>query len=105
YGAGLAAQLGCAVEQIDRRGQSLRIATPHGTIATRAAIIALPSDIVAAKPDLFLPALPEKTEAASGLPLGLADKLFLSLTEPEQFAKDSRCWGGTDRSAIAAYHL
>ena len=47
----------------------------------------------------------EKTEAAAGLPLGLADKLFLSLDEPEQFEKDSRCWGDTDRTATAAYHL
>jgi len=105
HGAGLPARLGCAVERIDRRGARLRIETPQGAIAAGAAILTLPSDIVAAKPDLFLPALPEKAEAASGLPLGLADKLFLSLSAPEQFAKDSRCWGGTDRAAIAAYHL
>jgi len=105
YGAGLPARLGCAVERIDRRGQHLRIETAQGAIVASAAIVTLPSDVVAARPELFLPALPEKIEAAAGLPLGLADKLFLSLAEPEQFEKDSRCWGETDRTATAAYHL
>jgi monoamine oxidase len=49
--------------------------------------------------------LPEKTEAAAGLPLGLADKLFLSLEGAEQFEKESRAFGAADRTATAAYHL
>jgi len=54
---------------------------------------------------LFVPALPEKTQAARGLPLGLADKLFLSLERAEEFEKDSRLFGATDQSATATYHL
>jgi len=105
YGAGLPTRLGCPVERIDRRGRRLRLETPDGPIVADAAIVTLPSDVIAAKPSLFLPALPDKTEAAAGLPLGLADKLFLSLAEPEQFEKDSRCFGRTDRAGTAAYHL
>jgi monoamine oxidase len=54
---------------------------------------------------LFSPGLSEKTEAAQGLPLGLADKLFLSLADPEEFEKDSRMFGATDRTATATYHF
>jgi monoamine oxidase len=105
YGAGLPAQLGCAVRRIDRRGARPRVETDQGTLVADAVVVTLPSNVLAAAPDFFLPALPAKTEAAANLPLGLADKLFISLADPEQFEKDSRCWGNTDRTATAAYHL
>ncbi len=54
---------------------------------------------------LFSPALPQKAEAAAGLPLGFADKLFLSLEGAEDFEADSRLFGRTDRTAIGSYHL
>src|SRR5690606_33422653 len=53
----------------------------------------------------FTPKLPDKTEAARGLPLGLADKLFLSLRDAEEFPPGSRLFGKTDSSATATYHL
>ena len=65
----------------------------------------MPSAIIAEKEFLFTPALPEKTEAAAGLPLGLADKLFLSLADAEEFEPDSRLYGRTDRAATASYNL
>ena len=54
---------------------------------------------------MFLPALPEKTAAAAGLPLGLADKLFLSLASAEEFEKESRAFGDGGRTATAAYQF
>ena len=54
---------------------------------------------------LFSPALPEKTEAARGLPLGLDDKLFLSLENAEEFEADTRIFGNTDGPTIAMYHM
>ena len=54
---------------------------------------------------LFAPELPEKIEAAAGLPLGLADKLFLSLSNADEFEKDSRLFGRTDRSRTGVYHF
>src|SRR5690606_10315481 len=44
-------------------------------------------------------------QAAANLPLGLADKLFIALDHAEEFEKDSRLFGRTDRSATAVYHL
>ena len=49
----------------------------------------------------FTPALPAKIAAAEALPLGLDDKLFLSLDEAEEFDKDVRMFGRTDRAATA----
>ena len=105
YGAGLPAELGCVVKQIDRRGKRLVIETSAGAMTASAVIITLPSNVIARAESLFLPALPDKVAAASGLPLGLADKLFLSLSDAEEFHTESRVFGRTDTVATAAYHF
>ena len=112
YGATIAASgqeltmaLDCPVRRIDHSGQRLKIETAQGAITADRAIVTLPSAILAESERLFTPALPEKTQAAHGLPLGLADKLFLSLTDAEEFDQDTRLFGATDRTAVAAYHL
>jgi len=97
--------LGTAVERIDRSGRTLRIETGRGAIAARRAIVTLPTNIVAAREDLFHPALPEKTEAASALPLGLADKLYLTLEHAEEFGRDTRLFGRIDTRDTATYTL
>jgi monoamine oxidase len=105
YGAGLPAKLGCKATTIDHSGRRLKVETSQGAIVADAVIVALPSSLLAEQTDLFHPTLPEKTEAAAGLPLGLADKLFLSLSNAEEFDKDGRCFGHTDRTETAAYHM
>ena len=79
--------------------------TSQGIVAADQAIVTLPSTVLAESEKLFSPGLLEKTEAAQELPLGLADKLFLSLADPEEFEKDSRMFGATDRTATATYHF
>ena len=105
YGASLRTVLDCPVLQIDHGGKRLKIETARGAITADQAIIALPTSIIGDKEYLFSPALPQKTEAARGLPLGLNDKLFLSLEKAEEFDKDTRIFGGTDRAEIAMYHM
>ena len=78
YGAGLPVVLDCPVRRIDHTGKRLGIDTAKGTIAADHAIVTLPTAALT-EPGLFSPALPQKIEAAAGLPLGFADKLFLSL--------------------------
>jgi monoamine oxidase len=101
----LPAELNCQVLRIDRRGKQLRVETTKGSIGARAAIVTLPSNLLAEQPDLFLPALADKTQAAADLPLGLADKLFLSLADPEPFEVEGRAFGAQSRTATAAYHF
>jgi len=104
-GANLPVVLDCPVLRIDHSGKRLKIETAQGTIIADQAIVTLPSAILAETEALFTSALPEKTRAAQGLPLGLTDKLFLSLESAEEFDKDSRLFGATDRTATATYHF
>jgi monoamine oxidase len=104
-GANLALALDCPVQRIDHSGKRLKIETAKGHINADQAIITLPTALLAEADKLFVPHLPEKTQAAQSLPLGLADKLFLSLEDAEEFEADSRIFGATDRTATAAYHF
>ena len=104
-GEDLPVALDCPVRRIDHSGKRLKIETAKGIVTADQAIVTLPSAVLAEVEQLFAPALPEKTRAARGLPLGLADKLFLSLERAEEFDADSRLFGATDRTATAAYHL
>src|SRR5215510_13593696 len=97
--------LGQPVRLIDRSGRRLRVETAGGAITADSAIVTVPSGLLAEERLLFAPPLPEKTEAAAGLPLGLADKLFLSLSEADEFDKDSRLFGRPDRHGTATYHM
>jgi len=104
-GADLPHVLDCRVTGIDHRGRRLKIATDKGTIAADQAIIAIPSSLLAKELIAFTPALPQKTQAAQGLPLGLDDKLFISLDGAGEFDRDVRLFGHTDRAATAVYHF
>jgi monoamine oxidase len=104
YGAGLPAALDCPVLRIDHSGKRLRIETAKGVVTADRAVVTLPTALLA-DAALFAPALPDKAEAAGALPLGLADKLFLSLEHAEEFEQDSRLFCRTDRAETGAYHL
>jgi monoamine oxidase len=105
HGAELSVVLDSPVLQIDHRGKRLKIETAKGVISADQAIVTLPTSIIAEKEFLFAPALPVKTEAARNLPLGLNDKLFLSLENAEEFDKGTRIVGRTDRVGTAIYHM
>lgn len=105
HGDGLPLVLDCPVLQIDHHGRRLKIETAKGAITADQAIVTLPTAIIADKEFLFSPALPDKIEAARGLPLGLADKLFMSLERAEEFESGSQLFGRTDRAATAVYYF
>ncbi len=97
--------LNCTVFSIGWDRVPLRVETSIGVVECNAAIVTLPTGVLARQPELFSPRLPEKAAAAERLPLGLADKLFLSLEGAEEFDPDSRLFGHTDRTATAIYHM
>jgi monoamine oxidase len=105
HGRSLPVVLGCPVQVIHHGGRRLRVETTYGSITADAAIVTVPSALIAEESILFRPHLPQKTQAARGLPLGLADKLFLSLSHAEEFQKESRLFGRTDRSETGVYHF
>ena len=70
----------------------------------RAVIVTLPSALLA-RQEWFRPALPEKREAAEGLPLGLANKLYMALDPPFELPEESRAFGHFDQPETGAYHF
>ncbi|MCC6946128.1 MAG: FAD-dependent oxidoreductase [Bradyrhizobiaceae bacterium] len=105
HGAGLPVALDCAVTWIDHSGASVRIETSRGTVVAKTAIVTLPTDIIADETVRFMPTLPDKLDAAAGLPLGLADKVLLALDHPESVPAETRLFGWMDRTATGAYHF
>ncbi|MFZ5693530.1 MAG: flavin monoamine oxidase family protein [Pseudomonadota bacterium] len=105
HAAGLDIVLDCAVRRIDHSRRPLQVETGKGAITADAAIVTIPSILIAREAIAFVPALPDKLAAAAALPLGYDDKLFLSLAQPGEFEKDSRLFGRTDRTGTGAYHM
>ena len=105
HGAGLEIAFDSAVTRVDHRGRRIRIETTRGAVEADAAIVTLPSALIAADEGLFAPAAPDKTRAAAGLPLGHDDKLFLSLADAEGFEPETRAFGDPRRVDTAAYQL
>ena len=105
YGAGLDVTLDCPATVIDHTGTRVRVETPHGAIMARAAVITVPTDVLAAGALSFRPALPGKVAAAAALPLGLANKLFLRVEAADDLPLEGRVYGAVDRAATGSYHL
>ena len=103
HAQGVEVAFGTVVERIDHSGPHIRVETNRGVIDAKRIIVTLPTNIIAARAELFFPLLPQKTEAAAGLPLGLADKLYLALDNAEEFGRDSRVFGRTDSQDTASY--
>ena len=68
-----------AVSQVDHRGRAIRLETACGTVTARRVIVTVPTSIIAQEIIRFDPPLADKRAAAAGLPLGVDDKLFISL--------------------------
>jgi monoamine oxidase len=105
YGALCPLALNTEVTLIDHSGQRVRIETSRGTLTAGKVIVTVPTNLIAEEAIRFHPALPAKLDAARGLPLGLADKVVLALSEPEALPKDGNLRGATMRTAMGSYHL
>jgi monoamine oxidase len=105
HAAGVPLRVGCVASLIDHSGKRVAIETSLGALVADAVIVTLPSSLIALESIAFTPGLPGKVDAASGLPLGLADKLFLSLSGAEEFEKESRLFANTASTATGAYHF
>ncbi len=114
YGAGivwaarhLPVGLGAAVTRIDYGGREVRVELSDGGATTcEAAIVTLPTSLLAREAVAFDPPLPAKTEAAHHLPLGCAGKVFLHLDGAERdFAPEQLLYGSTTSSRTASHHV
>jgi monoamine oxidase len=77
---GLDVVLNCPVTAIDWSGSRVRLATASGTLDCRAVVVTVPTTLLARGEPRFVPPLPAAYgEAFAGLPLGIANKVFLEL--------------------------
>ena len=88
---------------LDFSGARVRVETVRGVIEARAVIVTLAESRIGAL--RFTPDLPEKREAAAGLPLGAAEKLYFALAEPEEFPVDGHLFPRFDTAEMGSYHL
>ena len=105
YGAPCPVALNCVVTLIDHSAKRVWIETSLGTLEAGKVVVTVPTNLIADEAIRFSPALPEKVDAARGLPLGVDDKVTLALDEPEALPKDGNLRGATMRSSMGTYHL
>ena len=105
YGASLPVAFDCAVSLVDHSRKRLRIETSKGTLTADRVIVTVPTNLIADQTIRFFPALPDKVDAATRLPLGLADKVMLALDDPESLPKEGNLRGATMRTEMGTFHL
>jgi monoamine oxidase len=106
YGAAVPIRLGTVVHHVDHRGRRVAVITSRGDVRARAVIVTVPTNVLAADAIRFTPALPDKIAAAAGLPLGIANKLFLALSGSlDEVPADRHTLGHDDRTATGSYQL
>jgi len=106
YGLPVATVLGVEVNRIDHSGADhVVISTSKGELTATAVVVCVSTNVLAAERIAFWPQLPEKVEAASRLPLGLANKLFIQTSEPGMFPEDTHVMGSRQDRRTGAYQL
>jgi len=97
--------LNTPVSAIDASGRALRLTTPSGTLDATCVIVTIPTDVLAAGV-LRLPSqAKDHIDAATRLPLGLADKIIFRLANCEEFEPDTQVLGNPHSARTASYHL
>lgn len=105
YGSVCNLALGTRVTLIDHSGPRLTLHTSRGMLTADKVIVTVSTDLLAQEKIRFTPALPDKVNAAAGLPLGLADKVMLALATPEDLPPDGNLRGRSGTAKTGAYHL
>ena len=95
-----------AVSRIDHREQMIRLETTRGTVTAARVIVTVPTSIIAGESLRFDPPLPDKVAAAAGLPLGVDDKLFISLSgQLPGVERDAYLVGSTTSRETMSYQV
>jgi monoamine oxidase len=93
------------VRAIREQGSALLLDTPRGSLRARVVIVTVATPVLA-RGTLRLPSrYDELCHAAAHLPLGLANKLFLRLADPEAVPPESHLLGNPRASQTGSYYL
>jgi monoamine oxidase len=102
-GASFEHRLGTAVTAVSRQKNSVQIQTDSGVIEAERVVVTVPTSTL--HKIRFDPPIAGLLEAAEQLPLGLADKLFLSLEDPHEFPHGAHLLGNAHSSETGSYFL
>jgi monoamine oxidase len=103
---GLPVALGVAVSRVDHRGRALQLETARGVVTAARVIVTVPTSLLATEAIRFDPPLPDKLAAAAGLPLGVDDKLFISLSgQLPGIKRDAYLVGSTTSRETMSYQV
>lgn len=98
--------LDTAVTLVDhRRKDRIELRTGRGTLRARAVIVTASTDMLAREAPRFDPPLPRKIEAASQLPLGLANKVFLLVRGADDLPVDTRAMAAANDVRTGSYQI
>jgi monoamine oxidase len=103
-GSALPAALSTRVNAVSY-GDGVELETDRGTIRASAAIVTVSTAILARGDIRFAPAVDDHLHAAAQLPLGLADKIFLSTAVPDAVPPESHLLGSFEVAATGSYYL
>jgi monoamine oxidase len=95
--------LGTPVTAVTRLGKSIQLMTARGPIEATRVIITVSTAVLANI--RFDPTIDPLLEAAEGLPLGLADKLFLALGDADEFPDNAHLIGDPHSSDTGSYMI
>ena len=104
-GADLPVRFGCRVTGVDCTGHGVRVETAEGAVEAAAVIVTVPTNVLASGAIRFAPTLDDHMQAASHLPLGVADKVFFTLDGAGAFEPDTRVIGAPKRRDSGSYTL
>jgi len=96
---------GVTASRIDHRGKTIRVETSRGTLEADHVVIAVPTTVLAEGKLTFDPPLPAKQEASAALPLGIADKVFLSVEGPLPWPAHAHLTGNPHSPCTASHRL
>src|SRR6266567_2746083 len=103
---GLPIAFDTAVSRVNHNDGRIRLETNRGTLSAARVIVAVPTAAIAGEHLVFDPPLPDKLAASAGLPLGLANKLFLRLDGTLPGAEDELFLvGSTTRRETMSYQV
>lgn len=97
--------LGTKVTAINHQGLCLVIDTDKGRMRADAAIVAVPTDILARGDIAFAPDVDDHLHAAACLPLGRVDKLFLAVADADAIPPETHLLGNPHSALTGSYYL
>lgn len=81
------------------------LGTDRGSIRARSTIVTVSTSVLARGAIRFSPTVEEHLHAAACLPLGLADKVFLAMADPEAVPPETHLLGRIDTQATGSHYL